>query len=173
MRLILCQIVLAGLFMVQTVAAAPLDPVTLEPIDYVDATLTVVDAQGQEVVYTPAALEQFTTYQLRTTTPWRDAPAVFEGVLLNDILRANGYGEDATIDIMAENDYRATFSSQVLAEVDFLVAIRVDGRPHTRRARGPIQVVVDAKLFEASELATGAHLVWMAARISPHEAAAQ
>ena len=50
----------------------------------------IVAADGTEKSYSPADLEKFQTYSLTTTTPWRDDPADFQGVLLNDVLAANG-----------------------------------------------------------------------------------
>lgn len=157
---------LAALVMLATpLFASDFIPVDLGPMKHRAATLTIIAPDGTEVSYTPAELEQFPTYQLTTTTPWRDAPAVFEGVMLADVLAAHGMDGVAAIKVTAENDYSTTFEQALLSSVDILVATRVDGKPHSRRARGPIQFVIDADAFARSDLTSESNLVWMAARI--------
>ena len=146
-------------------SAGSLQPVTLEPIKHRAATLIVVAPDGTEKTYTPAELETFPTYSLTTITPWRDEPANFEGVLLADILTANGLTDAASVIVTAENDYATTVERALWQGIDILVATRVDGKPHTRRARGPIQFVIDSDVMANSELAHEGTLVWMAARI--------
>ncbi len=157
---------LATLFLAaQPGSAGSLQPVTLDSITHRAATLTVVAPDGTEKSYTPAELETFPTYRLTTTTPWRDEAATFEGVLLADILTANGLSDAASVIVTAENDYATSVERALWKGVDILVATRVDGKPHSRRARGPIQFVIDSDTMAMSELAHEGTLVWMAARI--------
>jgi len=137
----------------------------LDPITHVNATLVVVESDGSETAYTPAMLEELTTYSMTTTTPWRDVPATFEGVLLSDVLSAHGLDGTPTIRVTAENNYVTTINREVWEEVDILIATRVDGRPHSRRARGPIQFVIDAEAFASTDLTAESNFVWMASRI--------
>ena len=145
--------------------ANPIVPVELAPVTHIDATLVVVGADGTEITYTPAQLEELPTYSLTTRTPWRDKPATFEGVLLKDILATNGIDGANAISVVAENDYATVVPREVWANLDILVATRVNGRPHTRRARGPIQFVIDMDAYTASDVTSESNLVWMAARI--------
>ena len=66
--------------------------------------MTVVRRDGSEIRYSPAALEELPTYRMRTTTPWREEPAEFEGVLLKDILEANGLADVEAINVATENE---------------------------------------------------------------------
>lgn len=145
--------------------AAPFVETELAPIVHTEASLTIVAPDGSELVFTPAELEALPTYSLTTTTPWRPEPARFEGVLLSDVLDAGGLGEAASIRVTAENDYTTVIERALLDELDILVATRVDGQAHSRRHRGPIQFVLDADAFAASEIASESNFVWMAARI--------
>ena len=149
------------------VAAQSPEPVDLVPMDLLDAELVVIRSDGTEQRYSPRTLETFATYRLRTTTPWREDPADFEGVLLSDVLKDNGLNSMSAIRVTAENDFGATLQRDLWQSVPILVATRVDGRPLSRRERGPIQFVVGADAYAASDLVTEAHLVWMAARIEP------
>ena len=157
-----------GLFAGQ-LHAGPIKQATLPPIEHEQAALTVVASDGVETRYSAAELEMFPTYSLTTTTPWRDEPTVFEGVLLSDILEKNGLNGSPSILVTAENDYQTTLSKDLIDSVQILVATRVDGKAHSRRVRGPIQFIIDAEAFAGSSLATEASLVWMAARIEAAE----
>lgn len=143
--------------------------VELEPIEHAEASLVVIAADGTSTTYTPAELEQFTTYSLTTTTPWREEPAEFEGVLLSEILAAHGLDIADSILVTAENDYSTTMVRELLDSVQILVATRVDGRPHSRRERGPIQFVIDSETYNSSDLTSESNFVWMAARIEAGE----
>jgi len=111
----------------------------------------------------------FPTCSLTTTTPWRDEPAVFEGVLLSDILEKNGLDGSPSILVTAENDYQTTMSKDLIDSVQILVATRADGKAQSRRVRGPIQFIIEAEAFAGSSPATESSLVWMAARIEAAE----
>lgn len=149
-------------------AAMP-EPVTLAPMTLADGKLTLVTSEGETVEYTAEALEDFPTYALMTRTPWRETPARFEGVLLNDILEKHGLLDAEAIQVTAENDFRSTIEGDVFRRVPILVATRVDGKPHSRRARGPIQFVIDEEIYRTTEGVREGHLVWMAARIEAAE----
>lgn len=137
-------------------------PVELAPVNHAEAYLTVVEPDGGEVKYTPADLEELPTYRLVTRTPWREEPAAFEGVLLSDLLARHGLVDVPAIVVTAENDYRVTVPRAVWSEQPVLVATRVDGRPHSRRQRGPIQFVIDEADMLASPAVSENYLVWMA-----------
>jgi hypothetical protein len=159
-------LIAAFAFVLSPLAAfcAPL-PVELPPMNHAEAQLVIVDASGNESVYTPGELETYPTYRLTTTTPWRDEPAEFEGVLLSDFLAAHGLAGVDAILVTAENDYTATIPRAVWEQTAVLVATRVNGQPHSRRSRGPIQFVIAMEEFNSSEVALEDHLVWMATRI--------
>lgn len=140
-------------------------PVTLAPIAHHEASLTIGGT-----AYAPADLEAFGAYRLKTKTPWRAETAEFDGVLLADVLAAHGLADAPAVRITAENDYSVIVPREAWTTHNALLATRVDGRAHTRRARGPIQIVFDydhddavrAKAFEK-------HWVWMASRIEAAE----
>ena len=157
----------ALLVSIQPLLSGPITAVELAPIAHAEASLVVVGTDGGEVTYSPEDLETFSTYSLTTATPWRDDPADFEGVLLADVLAANGLDSVDAIAVTAENDYRTVIEREIWETVDILLATRVDGRAHSRRARGPIQFVIDMDAFNASDLTSESNLVWMAARIEP------
>lgn len=157
-----------AVMMPHLVAAETPVPVVLEPITHTPATLTVVSPDGIEHSYSPADLETLPTYRLTTRTPWRTEPAVFDGILLSDLLDANGMGSVAAIKVTAENDYVAVLPRALWDSLTIVIATRVDGQAHSRRNRGPIQFVIDQDSYQSSDITNESHLVWMAARIEPH-----
>ena len=152
-----------------SVCAQAMEPVEVGETRFAKASLTIVGPEGEKS-YDPAALERFGTYALETVTPWRTEPANFVGIRLRDLLRAHGIAEVSAIRVTAENDYAVTIMRDSWTEHDPLVATRVNGAGHSRRARGPIQFVFDMsndpkvghETFEAN-------WVWMAARIEVAE----
>lgn len=166
------RVILAGIaFALSSAAAiaAPPEPVSLEPIEHLPAELVVVDQAGTEHIYTPADLEQLGAYRLTTTTPWRDTPAVFEGASLRDLLERHGLADGDAILVVAENEFQTIIEREVWENVPMILATRVDGQAHSRRARGPIQFVVPDDIYSRGEHVFERHLVWMAARIQPSE----
>ena len=150
--------------------ASDLSQVELEPMTHRAASLSLVLPDGSgSISYTPAELEGLATYSLETRTPWRDEAAVFEGVRLRDLLAKHGLDQVDAITVRAENDYTITMTRDVWEAEDFLIATRVDGRPHSRRARGPIQFVLDWDAYQTADNVREGHLVWMAAEIAPAE----
>ena len=148
-------------------AAAP-EPATLAPMEFGPVKLVVTGPEG-ETTYDPGTLEkEFETFRLVTTTPWREEPATFEGIMLRDLLERNGLRQATGIKVTAENDYEVTIPSEVFNEVPIMIATRLNGQPHHRRARGPLQFVIPMDVFEDLDL-TERYWVWMAARIAPAE----
>ncbi|MBT8413332.1 MAG: hypothetical protein KJO30_03290 [Boseongicola sp.] len=137
----------------------------LTEIVHTEAALEVIGLDGQRTIYSPAELEQFPTYQLTTVTPWRDEPAVFAGVLLSDVLAHHNLLSADELLVTAENEFTVSFDRAALTAAPILIATRVNGAPHSRRSRGPIQFVIDDHDMRSREVLTESHLVWMAARI--------
>lgn len=144
-------------------------PVTLAPMQHHAATLRVIDTTGASHDYSVAQLEEFPTYQIITTTPWREQAAVFEGIRLTDLLAAHGLSSIEGIEVIAENDYATRIEKSVWETDAILIATRVDGMPHTRRDRGPIQFVVPHDADDPDAVIGDRHLVWMASVIKPSQ----
>ncbi len=143
------------------------DAATLNPARFQDASL-VVFSPADSAQYSPKSLESLGVYRLTTRTPWRETAANFEGVRLVDLLTAHGLADVTAIRVTAENDYSVVIPRHVWTDHVALVATRVDGRAHSRRARGPIQFVFDLDRDSAvGEKSFEQNWVWMAARIEP------
>lgn len=159
--------VLCMFMMPECALAEPAIAVDLAPVEHQAASLTVINPGGSLVEYSPSELEQLPTYQIETKTPWREESAVFEGVMLFDLLSANGLIDEDSIRVTAENDYSVDLPRELWRTVPVMVATRADGNPLSRRVRGPFLFVIDSEDYEASEIAREHHLVWMVAKIEP------
>ncbi len=148
-----------------TSQAADTVPVTLEPIRHARAELVVVGPNGP-THYDPAALEALGPQRMTTITPWREEETDFDGVLLTDVLEANGLSDAEAIRVIAENEYAVVIDAQTWKETPILLATRVNGKPHTRRERGPIQFILQMSGHPNVGLESStSNWVWMAARI--------
>lgn len=146
-------------------ALEQVDSAALAAVRFQKASLVVFGPE-ESAQYDPAALETLGMYRLTTRTPWRDAPATFEGVRLNDLLAAHGLDDAQAIRVTAENDYSVVIPRTAWTDHDALVVTRVDGRAHSRRERGPIQFVFDFDRDPVvGEKSFEQNWVWMAARI--------
>jgi len=136
-----------------------------QPMTLNRAELTVVGPQG-EARFSAEDLEEIGFHRLTTITPWRETPAAFDGVLLTDLLAANGLSGASAISVVAENDYTVVIEAETWKRWPILLATRVNGLPHSRRKRGPIQFVLPMSDDQTSGLAEHHNnWVWMAARI--------
>lgn len=170
MRLLLNRgLCIAAIAIFPTFVFAQPERSALSHLVHLEAALQIEGRNGEVISYSPSELESFPTYRLETTTPWREVPAVFEGVLLADVLREHGLHSAGAIRMTAENDFNAVFDREVWEAAAFLIATRVDGRPHTRRARGPLQIVVAADDYQRIDIIGERHLVWSLSRIEPAE----
>ena len=139
---VLSRLIVAGAVLVAATSltyAGSLERTTLDPMDHNAAQLTVVGPEAT-MIYSPADLEAMETYRMVTHTPWREAPAAFDGVLLRDLLIANGMEGISELRIVAENDFAITMPREVWETIPILVATRVDGQAHTRPRKGPDSV---------------------------------
>lgn len=162
MKTIISSVVLAGFAMP---AWAGPEAVDLQPIRHANAQLVVAGPDGENA-YSPSELEAMGASRMVTVTPWREQPAEFDGILLTDLLDANGLSEADSIRVIAENDYAVVIPSEVWKQWPILVATRVNGKAHSRRERGPIQFVLPmSDEPEAGASGNGRNWVWMAARI--------
>ena len=170
MKFLFSRVLGAFVFLLSaTVSQAEVLPVELEQVRHQNASLVVVGADGENE-YNAAQLEALGSYRMVTRTPWRDQETAFDGALLNDVLRENGLDGARAIRVIAENGYATEIEAEVWKNYPILLATRVNGRPHSRRARGPIQFVLP--LSDSPEVAADGQMknwVWMAARIEPVE----
>jgi hypothetical protein len=107
--------------------------------------LTVVDADGKRHDMDEQRLATLPAAALMTHTAWTEGPQRFEGVLMRDVLAMAGIGAAAlkgrSVEAMALNDYRITIPAADFLKYDVLLARSLNGKPMTRRDKGPYWIV--------------------------------
>ena len=142
MRQIFVKLVVFALtVLVATKAGASPTAIERIPMDLNRASLTIVGNQG-EITYSAEELEEIGFYRVTTVTPWRNEPAAFDGPLLTDLLEMHGLKSAPALRVVAENDYAVVIPSEIWKKWPIVVATRVNGKPHTRRQKGPIQFIL-------------------------------
>ncbi|HEV7371114.1 molybdopterin-dependent oxidoreductase [Arenibaculum sp.] len=110
-------------------------------------------------VFDMAMLSALPQTKFEATTRWTDT-AVFEGVLLRDLLEAVG-AEGTQIVATALNEFSATIPMDDVVELPVLLATRVNGEPMKVRDFGPLWIVYDVDgRPDLQNLQTERKMVW-------------
>lgn len=126
---------------------------------------TINSAGKCTVRFTFEDLRAIGTTVVATVTPYTDGEPVFEGVLLRDLL-AHVEAEEAPLQMIALNDYRATIPAQDPNEHDVLLAMKRDGERMPVRDRGPIWVIYPSENDVAMNMLRHDHkMVWQLSEI--------
>ena len=94
-----------------------------------------------------AMLASIPQHRIETSTPWTDGKKLFEGVLLSDVLDLAGIGAAQTLRVVALNEYEILIPVSDANEFGVLLAMRMDGKPLSRRDKGPIWIVYPRDSF--------------------------
>ena len=87
-----------------------------------------------------AMLEQLEQVTIKTTTDWTDGISVFKGPRVQDILDRVGAEGDEVL-ATAINDYQVSIPISDFADYPVILAMTLDGRPLSRRDKGPLWIV--------------------------------
>jgi hypothetical protein len=130
---------LLALMPVDAAGAQPLSAPTGEVILTVDGNIERKNsAEGAR--FDRQMLQALGVEKLRTSSPWTDGVAEFEGVPARAVMKAVGARGKAVI-ASALNDYRAEIPISDFEDYPVLFAFRMDGHDLTVRDRGPIWIV--------------------------------
>lgn len=87
-----------------------------------------------------AMLKALPATSFTTGTIWTAGPSEFTGVELDDLLAHVG-AEGATLSAIALNDYRVEIPTAEAKDGGPIVAYALDGKPMSRREKGPLWIV--------------------------------
>ncbi|MGR3755599.1 MAG: molybdopterin-dependent oxidoreductase [Tranquillimonas sp.] len=108
------------------------------------AILTVVqnDAAGNQVSkeYTAEQLLDMDPVEITTMNDYLDAPHVFTGPLLRDLIDTELKATDS-IEVTALNDYKTKIPAAEALKYDVIVAVLQDGERMSLRDKGPFWVI--------------------------------
>jgi hypothetical protein len=103
------------------------------------ALLTVYSGEGERV-FGRAELEGLPQHSFTTSTIWTAGRPTFSGPPLVDVLSSARISQ-GSVELVAINDYRVSINLEDLAERVPILATRIDGRPFSRREKGPLWLV--------------------------------
>ncbi len=166
LRLLRHLAVLLAAFLIASAAQADGFPAPAGPV-----LLTVTGKlgrtnQGAAAAFDEALFAGLPQKRVETSTPWTDGTKVFEGVLLADLLDFLDVKATGRFRAVALNEYEIDTPLPEAVEHGALLATRMDGKPMTRRDKGPIWIVYprDANPRIQDER-HDARWVWQLARI--------
>ncbi|KQT85761.1 molybdopterin-dependent oxidoreductase [Aurantimonas sp. Leaf443] len=87
-----------------------------------------------------ATLEAMQDRSATMETPWTAKATTFSGPLLRSVLAAVG-AKGRTIRLVALNDYASDLPVEDAAELDTMLATRMDGAPMSVRDKGPLFLI--------------------------------
>jgi hypothetical protein len=119
--------------------AAGLGQPTGKPVLQIGGKIAVHNV-GDQAVFDMAMLDALGTRSFRTSTPWTDGVASWEGVPLSVLMEAVGASGDI-IRATALNDYVADMPVAGLAEEGAILAMRRDGELMPISNKGPLFIL--------------------------------
>ena len=106
------------------------------------AALTVASASGDTVkTFTLDELKALGETEIKTSNEFVDGERVFRGPLVRDVLRAAKAAGAERVWLTAANDYQVEVDPREFFDYDAILALSMDGKPLSRRDKGPIWVI--------------------------------
>lgn len=160
----------ATVLFLQLAAGSAANACSLPP-PQADVQLTVAGMinecnDGLEVHLDRAMLESLPHKQVKTINPWDQEAAVYEGVLLRDLMKyVKADGTTATVSAL--NDYRSDIALADMEKYDVILAFQRNGVDLPVRDKGPFFVVFPfSDVPELANEARYAQSVWQVSRIT-------
>ena len=120
-------------------AASDLPEPTGNVILIVEGDIRSTNSAGR-AQFDRAMLSKLGSHHVYTSTPWTDGVIDFEGVLFSDVLAAVD-AQGTALEATALNDYTVKIDVADLHKYPVIIAMSADGKPLTRRDKGPLWVI--------------------------------
>ena len=134
-------IVVCAISAVWATSAGSLSPPAEKPILTISGKIRLTN-QGGTAQFDRAALEALGTVSVETTTPWHTGPQIFEGVLLDKLMKQIGAEGDRLVAV-ALNDYVTEIPMEDLAIHRPILALKRNGQYMPIRDKGPLFIMYD------------------------------
>ena len=142
-----CCVVIISLFSTAVTAQTNASPPII--LEITGASKTAAGSSTKQ--YDIGALEQMTTIDVITETPWTEGTNTFHGVLMRNLLDdANFQGPSVTA--VALNDYTVEIPIADFINNDVILAFKKNGEYLTVRGKGPLWIISpwsDVKLLQS------------------------
>jgi hypothetical protein len=105
----------------------------------IEGNIQVTNADG-EARFDRAMLEELGMTSIETATPWFDGPMVFEGVLVDRIMKLVG-AEGTEVVAIALNDYRTTIPLKDFEKFGVILALKRNNEYMAVKDKGPLFII--------------------------------
>lgn len=95
---------------------------------------------GGAAQFDSAMIDSLPVYSIKTSTPWYKQPMTFSGPRLSDLLAVVG-AKGVVLEIKALNDYKVDVPFTDAAQLQPILARKMDGKPLSVRDKGPLFLV--------------------------------
>ena len=124
-------------------------------------TILTVSTPEQSATYTLEELLALPQTTVVTTNDYVDTATTFQGPRLRAVLEPLNVGPDATLKMVALNDFSSNVPAVDAFEYDVILAVLRDGEPMSVRDKGPIWVIYPMDDHaELRDEAFNGRLVW-------------
>ena len=124
-------------------------------------TILTVSTPEQSATYTLEELLALPQTTVVTTNDYVDTATTFQGPRLRAVLEPLNVGPDATLKMVALNDFSSSVPAVDAFDYDVILAVLRDGEPMSVRDKGPIWVIYPMDDHaELRDEAFNGRLVW-------------
>lgn len=129
--------------------------------------LRVIGPNGEvRAEFTLEELRKMPQHEIVTGNEFVEGTPTFRGPLVRDVLAAAGLDGVARVRLVAANDYVVEVDTEEFRTYDAILALTQDGRPLTRRDKGPIWMMYPISDHpELQDPVYNSRLIWQLVRI--------
>jgi hypothetical protein len=130
-----------------------------------DTVLTLEPYEGEPVELSLEEIEALPQTAFVAQNEFVDAPTVFRGPLVRDVLALGGLHDAKLVRFTALNDYSVDIPASDFAAFDAIFAVEANGRRLSRRDKGPLWLVYPMDSHpELQQHEYTARLIWQVVR---------
>jgi hypothetical protein len=131
-----------------------------------ETVLRLAPATGEAVELSLEDIESLPQTAFVAQNEFVDAPTVFRGPLVRDVLALGGLHDAEIVRFTALNDYSVDIPTSDFANYDAILAVEANGRRLSRRDKGPLWLVYPMDSHpELQQHEYVARLIWQVVRV--------
>jgi hypothetical protein len=131
-----------------------------------ETVLTLAPVEGAAIELTLEDIEALPQTAFVSHNEFVDAPTVFRGPLVRDVLAIVGLHEEALVRFTALNDYWVDIPVRDFVDFDAILAVEANGRRLSRRDKGPLWLVYPMDSHpDLQQHEFIARLIWQVVRV--------
>jgi hypothetical protein len=131
-----------------------------------ETVLTLEPEEGAAIELTLEDIEALPQTAFVSHNEFVDAPTVFRGALVRDVLALVGLDDAEIVRFTALNDYWVDIPARDFAAFDAILAVEANGRRLSRRDKGPLWLVYPMDSHpELQQHEFIARLIWQVVRV--------